>query len=190
MTIKHRLLIILILFGFYSNVTYGLSLKRIALFSAGLASGVVFHEASHSLAIWGTGGYVTQFNFSSVYYNYPAGLSQEEFNSKKRIVSLAGYTGQGIASEIILQNDTWHENDFALGWMTLGILNNLMNPIQYYLYDVKEMDLGFYEDAGGNPLIPAIFMLAHSGYSIYRIFYKTDIPLYITHNTIGLKFKF
>lgn len=190
MNLKYRLLIPLILVGVYSNLTYGFDIKRIAMFGAGFASGIVWHEASHAAAIWSMGGYVDQFNFTSVEGHYKSGLSQSEYDAKNRFVSLAGYAGQGIASEIILQNEDWHDNDYALGWMFLGILNNLWNPIQYYALDIKDMDLGYYENAGGNPLIPSIFMVAHASYSFYRIFYKTEIPLHITHNTIGLKFKF
>jgi len=190
MNLKYHFLMSLILIGFCSNPTYGLNMKRIAMFGAGFASGVVWHEASHAASIVALGGSVDQFNFTSVRGHFPSNLSQSEYESKMRIVSLAGYMGQGIASEIILQNKNWHDNDYLLGWMCMGIINNFLNPIQYYAFDQRDMDLGTYANAGGDPAIPAVLMLAHSGYSLYRIFNKTDIPLYITHNTIGLKFKF
>jgi len=188
---RRKTIIVAVMWGtlFYSQL-FAVELKNVAEFGAGFATGIVWHEFSHAVAVVATGGTVDQFNFSSVYYHYDEGLSVDQYNSRIRVTSLAGYVGQGLASEVILQHEKLHSNDFALGWLFLGVLNNLHNPIRYFLFDDPEMDLGFYEAAGGNPVIPSLFMVAHSSYILYRLFSKTDIPLYITHNTLGLQFDF
>lgn len=159
-----------------------------AMFGLGFASGTVFHEFGHASAAWATGAEVLEFNFQSVKYRYPK--EAQNTNSKIQFVSLSGYGVHTLATELIIRNKKWHENDFALGWMSLGILVNISNPIRYYIFGQKRNDLGFYEKAGGDPLYPAVFMVTYSLFSIYRIMVDTDIPVHINNNTIGLNLKF
>jgi hypothetical protein len=186
--VRLRSFLVSILFCLISTYSYGLDLKNVAMFGLGFASGTIFHEAGHAAAFWSQGGKVTAINFQSVYGKFDT--NDPNLNRKRQITSLAGYTAQSLATEVIFQNKNWHKNNYALGWMSLGIFVNSSNPIRYYIFGQTDNDLGFYEKAGGDPLIPALLMIAHSGFTLYRIFSDTDIPAYLGNNTLGFNFKF
>ena len=86
------------------------------------ASETIFHEAGHAASIWSQGGKVTAINFQSIDGKFDA--NDPNLNRKRQITSLAGYAAQTLATEVILQNKNWHENDYTLGWMGLGIFVN------------------------------------------------------------------
>lgn len=157
------------------------------MFGLGFASGTVFHEIGHASAGWLQGGDVNSINFQSTNVEFK---NTNNLNRKIQFTSLGGYVAQSLATEVILQNKNWHKNDYALGWMSLGLFVNLSNPIRYYVFGQNDNDLGHYKKAGGNPLIPALFMIAHSGFTLYRIYSDTDIPVYLSSNTVGFKLKF
>jgi hypothetical protein len=186
---RKKLLIIFCLTCFQSPLL-SLKLDNLAMFGAGVASGIVSHEASHAIALVALGGSVDQFNFTSVRGHFPSNLSQSEYESKMRIFTLSGYLTQGLISEAILQNESWHENDFAIGWMSIGIFNNLNNVYLYYIKNDRDHDLGYYEKNGGNPAIPAMVMVAHSAFVLYRIFSNTEIPDHFIGRTLGVQIKF
>ena len=167
--------------------SFALDLNNVALFGLGFASGTVFHEIGHATTALAQGGEVTAIHFqsTSVYFNNTTNLSQ-----KLQLVSLGGYAAQSLATEIILQNKNWHDNAYAIGWMSLGLLVNVSNPIRYYVFGEHDNDLGSYRNAGGDPLIPALFMVTHAGFTLYRIFSDTDIPVYLGNNTFGFNVKF
>jgi len=182
--------LILGLMLFSASPSYAVDLKNVAMFGLGFASGTVFHEVGHATVGWLQGGEVKSISFSETVVKYDSSLSQDEINKKARFMTLGGYMAQSVATEIILQNKNWHKNDYALGWMSLGVFVNLSNPIRYYIFNQHDNDLGYYEKAGGDPLIPTLFMVAHAGFTIYRIFSDTDIPVHLGNNTLGLTFKF
>jgi hypothetical protein len=72
---------------------YACDLKCVAMFGAGMATGIVWHEVSHTASIEALGGSIDSFNFTSVEGHFHSGKSSSENNSKWRIVSLAVYTG-------------------------------------------------------------------------------------------------
>ncbi|RAP31304.1 hypothetical protein DID76_03065 [Candidatus Marinamargulisbacteria bacterium SCGC AG-414-C22] len=184
---KINSLILLGLMLFSVTPSYATNLKNLAMFGLGFASGTVFHEVGHATTIWAQGGRVKAINFQSTEFEFK---NTRNLNKKLQITALTGYAAQSLASEVILQNKNWHKNDYALGWMTLGIFTNLSNPIRYYVFGQTDNDLGFYKNSGGNPLIPAIFMVAHAGFTLHRVFSDTDIPVYLGNNTFGFNFKF
>lgn len=174
----------LIWMGVSTSVS-ALDLAKVGMFAAGFASGTVFHEVGHAATAIALGGEVRGFYFQGVEVAF-----EDESPGKLRAVALGGYAAHTLATEVILNQKDWHDNDYALGWMSLGILVNLSNPIRYYVFGEKDNDLGIYAKSGGDPAIPATLMVAHAGWTLYRMFNDTDIPLYFTHNTLGLKFEF
>ncbi|MBG91329.1 MAG: hypothetical protein CL521_05885 [Actinobacteria bacterium] len=170
--------------------SYAVNLTNTALFGLGFASGTVFHEVGHASVALLQGGDIVSFQFSKVLVKYDDALSQAEFNQKCRAMVLGGYIAQSLASEVILQNEQWHNNEFALGWMSLGLLVNLSNPIRYYIFNQHNNDLGTYKRMGGDPLLPSMLMLAHAGFTLYRLFSETDVPVYLGQNMIGIRMKF
>ena len=159
------------------------------MFGAGMGTGILVHEASHAGTALSLGMGIDKIGFTSVYINFK-GLEREEINSKMRKVSLAGYLAQGLVSEFILQNKQWHTNDFSIGLMSLGVLNNLNNVYLYYYKKDKEIDLALYKKYGGNPLIPALIMVTHSTLVLYRMFSNTEMPNHFIGNTLGIQVKF
>lgn len=156
--------------GLTSEMSYSADVGGIALFGGGIVTGIYFHEAGHATVAIMNGCSVDEIGFQYTNVRCPDPSSE-----KNRQISLGGYAFQGMASEVIIQNKDWHQNDFALGWMFMGIYNNLSNPIRYYVFDQIDNDLGGYAKAGGNPAIPSVLMVAHSIYSFYRIFHDPDI---------------
>ena len=162
-------------------------LENVSMFGLGFASGTVFHEVGHATSILAQGGEVQAIKFQSVTAKFK---NTPDLGRKLRVSSLSGYLAQSLATEVILQNKHWHKNDYALGWMSLGIFVNLSNPIRYYVFGQHNNDLGSYKKAGGDPLMPALLMVAHAGFSLYRIFSNTSIPSYLGNNTFGISLKF
>lgn len=169
-----------------SSSVQALDLGKLGMFGVGVFSGILFHEIGHATAVVVQGGTIDSFSWN--YVN--ATMYQPNAKEKAGTMALGGYIAQTIASETILQNKDWHKSDFALGWMLMGIYVNISNPVRYYIFGETDNDLGVYARTGGNPVIPALFMVAYSGFSLYRIFNDTDIPLYITNDMIGLSMKF
>lgn len=167
----------------------GLELGNLAMFGTGLGTGIALHETGHAVTAMSLGMKVKKFRFTRVDLDF-SDIPKEERSSKMRVVSLAGYVTQGIASEIILQNKKWHTNDFAIGIMSLGVLNNLNNVYLYYIKKDYDNDLGIYKYNGGDPLIPSIIMVAHSTLVLYRMFSNTEIPNHFIGNTLGMQIKF
>jgi|GEM_PF-5322834 len=172
----------------YSSI-YGVDLVKLGMFGAGFAAGTVFHELGHAATGIAQGGSLEAFEFQGVGVDF-GNIGADEKAAKMRIFALGGYAAQSLATEVIINQKDWHHNDFALGWMSLGIVVNLSNPIRYYVFGQKDNDLGLYEKNGGNPAIPAALMVAHAGWTLYRIFNDTDIPLYIVNDALGITLKF
>ena len=169
---------------FLSIKNHAFNLENVAMFGIGVASGTVFHELGHAASIWVQGGQVVEFNFQSVYGEFKT--NDPNVLQKQQRVSLSGYLAQSLATEFILSQSQWHNNDFAIGWMSLGIFVNLSNPIRYYVFGQKDNDLGIYESFGGDPFIPALMMAAHAALTFYRLFNDTDIPVYFGTNIVGV----
>ena len=164
-------------------------LNDLGMFGLGFATGTVFHELGHATAILAQGGTVTEIRFQSIsgYFN---DTDREVLGYKHSVVSLGGYISQTIATEVILQNKDWHQNAFALGWMSLGIFTNITNPFSYYVLGSRQSDLGHYAATGADPLWPALFMVTHATFSLIRIFNQTDIPIYLSQNAFKIELKF
>ena len=193
-----KILLILIMYFITCSAVQAFNFKGAAWFLTGISAGIVAHESAHSLAVISQGGEVIQQNFIGVSYSITGkGSSTKEtradVNRKGRIISLAGYAANALAAEIVYHKQSWHDNDFALGWAFMGLSQNIVAPIAYYVFNDQSFlsaDLRHYRDDGGDPAVLSAFLLGHSFFTLYRVFKKTDIPLHITQNTLGLQFKF
>ena len=185
---RHFLLIISLLLSFSAPVL-ALDLGKAALFSTGWIAGIYCHELGHSTVALIQGATVKSINFSSTDVRY-GDMSPQELDEKIKWLSMGGYLAQSIASEVILQNKNWHENDFALGMMWMGINNNLNNVIAYYVFHATNNDLGVYATRGGDPLVPAILMAGWSSFVLYRIFTDTKIIPYLSNRVLGITIPF
>lgn len=74
--------------------------------------------------------------------------------------------------------------------MGVSVWMNISSLLRYYIFNQKDNDLGAYVAAGGDPTIPALFLLTHAGFTLYRVFNNTDIPVYVTQDMLGLSIKF
>ncbi len=181
---KYSISILLILLLSQASLQ-AIELGKVALFGSGFLLGAIPHELGHAATGLALGGKVEGLYFNRTDVSF-YGKNQDIVDAKIRATLLSGYASQSLVSELILQNKNWHKNDFALGLMTWGIVNNLSNVFQYYALNKTENDLGAYEKYGGNPAIPATLMVAYSAFAIYRIFHDTEITPYIGKNVFGL----
>ena len=163
---------------------------RIGMAGLGFASGIYFHELGHAATTWAVGGEAKEINFTSTSIDLPSNLSTEDRKEKLRMIYLSGYIAQTLATEFVLDTPSLHENDYAIGFMSVGILNNLNNIYSFYIKGNKKMDLGLYENAGGDPAIPAFAMGLYSIVALYRMTYQTPISNHISQKMLGLTFQF
>ena len=160
------------------------TLTNTAVFGTGILSGVAIHEFGHATAFWLQGGSVSEFYVgptkNPLSWGYVKGNFDENdpyLKEEMQWTLIGGFVAQSIATEIVIQNKSLHDNDFALGIMSLGIYVNMVAVIKYWATDQSVVDLDYYRAYGGNVLIPSIIMTIYSLYAIDRIVNQTDIPV-------------
>jgi len=169
----------------WTSSLWALDFGKAGIFGAGILAGTYWHELGH--ASFGAAGGVPVEEI---------GLFETKFQIKDaslehlRALALGGYVFQTVASEVIIENKDWHRNDFALGWLGVSTWMSIANPIEFYLLNDKNSDLGKFEEFGGNPAIPAALMFAHGAWTLYRILNHSGIPTYISNDMLGLSIKF
>ncbi len=178
----------LLLFGWGSFSTYA-DVNNLVSFGLGFATGSACHEIGHASLILAQGGYVTDIGLMYTNGNF-SDKDTHVLDYKKSVVSLGGYIAESLATEVILQTESLHKNDFALGWMYMGIYCNISNPFFYYVLGSKKNDLGYYASTGADPLIPSLLMVGYGIYALQRAISSNDISDRMSRNIFNLKFDF
>lgn len=148
-------------------------------FALGVGSGYVIHEAAHQAVAEVNGTpFKWQKGFGSTWVT-----SNNTSDSERYELASAGLGSQVLSSEIILNTKKIpKDSEYVIGILTFNVLNALlyvvsdgiMNPNDNY-GDIEMMD-----KAGLDREYVNTFLIVHSLFTIYRAYYKTDIPAYMT----------
>lgn len=155
-------------------------------FAAGIGGGYIIHELSHQAMADLTHTNLKWDNGFGNNWTIP-----KDTNKKQRVfIGGAGLASQIISTEIILNTKIKKSNEYVLGILTFNILNAVLYPI---LDERDNSEIGFgdvemMDKAGLDKDYVTAFIVAHSLYSIYRIYYKTDIPIFLAISKNEVKF--
>ncbi len=155
-------------------------------FALGVGSGYVIHEAAHQAVAEVNGTpFKWKKGFGSTWVT-----SNNTSDSERYELASAGLGSQILSSEIILNSKSIpKDSEYVIGILTFNVLNALlyvvsdgvMNPHDNY-GDIEMMD-----KAGLDRDYVGTFLVVHSLYTIYRAYYKTDIPAYMTMSKNEIK---
>lgn len=148
-------------------------------FALGVGSGYVIHEASHQIVAEVNGTpFKWQNGFGSTWVTSNKTSDRERYE-----LGSAGLVSQVLSTEIILNTKKIpKDNDYVIGMLTFNIVNALLYVVSDGILspDDNYGDIEMMDKAGLNKDYVSAFLVVHSLYSIYRAYYKTDIPVYLT----------
>ena len=155
-------------------------------FALGLGSGYVIHEASHQIVAEVNGtSFKWQNGFGSTWVT-----SNKTSNSERYELGSAGLVSQVLSTEVILNTKKIpKDNDYVIGMLTFNIVNALLYVVSDGILNPDDNygDIEMMDKAGLKKEYVSAFLVVHSLYSIYRAYYKTDIPVYLTMSKNEIK---
>jgi hypothetical protein len=156
-------------------------------FTAGVMSGLAFHELGHHA--------VAKAEGIDIDWADDSWWVDSASDSQYRNISIAGFGAQILSTEVILRSESIPKgNSYVLGWLTFNILNQIAYPLRNELSSDGFGDLGTYEKYGGNVEVLEAGLIAHAIWSWYRLKNNPDTPIFIRATSdevrIGLGWKF
>jgi len=146
--------------------------KKTGGFTAGVASGFVFHELGHYA--------MAQAEGVDIHWLGDSWWVPEASASEHRNISAAGFGAQVLSTEVILRTDRIpKDNSYVLGWLAYNIANQILYPLRNEFSPNGHGDLATYEKYGGNVEVLEIGLVAHAIWSFYRLKNNPDTPFYI-----------
>ncbi len=155
-------------------------------FALGVSSGYVIHEAAHQAVA----------DVNGMPFKWKAGSggtwvsSTNTTDSERYELASAGLGSQVLSTEIILNTkDIPKDNEYVIGMLTFNVVNALIYVVTdgiMYPND-NHGDIEVMDKAGLDKDYVSTFLVVHSLYTIYRGYYKTDIPVYMTMSKNELK---
>ncbi len=155
-------------------------------FALGVGSGYVIHEAAHQAVAEVNGTpFKWQKGFGSTWVT-----SNKTSDSERYELASAGLGSQVLSTEIILNTkDIPKDNEYVIGILTFNVVNALIYVVSdgiMYPND-NHGDIEVMDKAGLDRDYVNTFLIVHSLYTIYRAYYKTDIPVYMTMSKNEIK---
>ena len=180
-TITEIILCANIIFVFSINV-YAFDYLK---FAAGVGTGYIIHELSHQAV-----ADIVHTDLSWVGFGNNWIISNDTSKEKRVSIAGAGLASQIISTEILLNSKIEKSNEYVIGILAFNIINALAYPIMDKRDNSKigNGDIEMMDKAGLDKDYVTAFLVAHSLYSIYRIYHKTDIPVYFTMSRKEIKF--
>ncbi|MFZ3091635.1 MAG: hypothetical protein WA240_13570 [Nitrospirota bacterium] len=177
------LLLFLTLLFFSSQPAYAFDYLKFAL---GIGSGYVIHEAAHQA--------VADINGTPFKWKAGSGgtwvSSSNTTDSERYELASAGLGSQILSSEIILNSKSIpKDSEYVIGMLTFNVVNALIYVVSdgiMYPND-NHGDIEVMDKAGLDKDYVSTFLIVHSLYTIYRAYYKTDIPAYMTMSKNEIK---
>lgn len=155
-------------------------------FALGVGSGYVIHEASHQIVAEVNG---TPFKWKNGFGSTWV-TSNKTSDSERYELASAGLGSQVLSTEIILNTkDIPKDNEYVIGILTFNVLNALLYVVSDGVISPHDNygDIEMMDKAGLDRDYVGTFLVVHSLYTIYRAYYKTDIPVYLTMNKNEIK---
>ncbi|MEK6679056.1 MAG: hypothetical protein AABY39_06540 [Nitrospirota bacterium] len=155
-------------------------------FTLGVGSGYVIHEAAHQA--------VADINGTPFKWKAGTGgtwVSSSNTTDRERYeLASAGLASQVLSSEIILNTKSIpKDNEYVIGMLTFNVVNALIYVVDDGILNSNDNhgDIEIMDKAGLNRDYVNTFLIVHSLYTIYRGYYKTDIPVYMTMSKNEIK---
>ncbi|MFZ3064519.1 MAG: hypothetical protein WA277_04445 [Nitrospirota bacterium] len=155
-------------------------------FALGVGSGYVIHETAHQAVA----------DVNGMPFKWKAGSggtwvsSTNTTDSERYELASAGLGSQVLSTEIILNTkDIPKDNEYVIGMLTFNVVNALIYvATDGILYsDDNHGDIEIMDRAGLDKDYVNTFLIVHSLYTIYRGYYKTSIPVYMTMSKNEIK---
>ena len=111
-------------------------------------------------------------------------------DSERYELASAGLGSQVLSTEIILNTkDIPKDNEYVIGMLTFNVVNALIYvATDGILYsNDNHGDIEIMDKAGLDKDYVNTFLIVHSLYTIYRGYYKTSIPVYMTMSKNEIK---
>ena len=170
---------------------------EIGKFTLGIFSSIAVHELGHATAVEAAGGHVNKIELyqngllSGATYYDPAPHSKGE----NQLIFASGLLATSATTEVIIQNESLHDNSFAQGMLAANLLSNVSYVYNFYTKRIGENgwqgnDIDFYEGYGGNANLLNALLIAHTAFSIYRVNHDTNIVPFVKRNLFGISFEF
>ena len=146
-------------------------------FALGIGSGYVIHEVAHQA--------VAEINDTPFRWKNGFGsrwiTSNSASNREKRELASAGLGSQVLSTEIILNTKIPKENEYVIGILAFNVVNALMYVVSDGIMNPDDNygDIEMMDKAGLDRDYVGTFLVAHSLFALYRIYYKTNIPAYL-----------
>ena len=170
---------------------------EIGEFTLGVFSSIAVHELGHATSVVATGGHVNKIELyqngllSGTTYYDPAPHSKGE----NQLIFASGLLATSATTEVIIQNESLHDNSFAQGMLAANLFTNISYVYNFYSKRIGENgwqgnDIDVYESYGGNANLLNALLIAHTAFSIYRINHDTKIIPFVKRNLFGISFEF
>ncbi len=155
-------------------------------FALGVGSGYVIHEAAHQAVAEVNGTpFKWQKGFGSTWVT-----SNNTSNSERYELASAGLASQVLSTEIILNTkDIPKDNEYVIGLLAFNVINALLYAVDDGILHPNDNygDIEMMDKAGLDRDYVISFLVVHSLYTVYRVYYKTDIPVYMSMNKNEIK---
>ncbi|MBI3354178.1 MAG: hypothetical protein HY034_04750 [Nitrospirae bacterium] len=155
-------------------------------FALGVGSGYVIHEASHQAVAEVNGTpFKWKKGFGSTWVT-----SNNTSESERYELASAGLGSQVLSSEIILNSKSIpKDSEYVIGILTFNVVNALLYVVSDGIMKPHDNygDIEMMDKAGLDRDYVCTFLVVHSLYTIYRAYYKTDIPAYMTMSKNEIK---
>ncbi len=177
------LLVLSCIISFSSDEVFAFDYLKFAL---GVGSGYVIHEAAHQ-AVADVNG--TPFKWKNGFGSTWV-TSNNTSDSERYELASAGLGSQVLSTEIILNTkDIPKDSEYVIGILTFNVLNALLYVVSDSVISPHDNygDIEMMDKAGLDRDYVGTFLVVHSLYTIYRVYYKTDIPVYLTMNKNEIK---
>ncbi|MBI5182038.1 MAG: hypothetical protein HZA06_03885 [Nitrospirae bacterium] len=155
-------------------------------FALGVGSGYVIHEAAHQVVAEVNGTpFKWQKGFGSTWVT-----STNTSDSERVELASAGLGSQVLSTEVILNiKDIPKDDEYVIGILTFNVLNAILYVISDGIINPNDNygDIEMMDKAGLDREYVNTFLIVHSLFTIYRAYYKTDIPVYMTMSKNEIK---
>jgi hypothetical protein len=154
-------------------------LGRAAGVAAGIFADIYVHEAGHALAADASGATDIHIHVPGPQCKLLCGQTTWAPQSAvspawHQAIDVAGFAASNLAAEALLRRDGSARSAFGQGFIATNLYSNVAHVVTYYTRVVgrngyRGNDIDGYEQAGGNPHVLAVGMLAYSAWTLHRM---------------------
>ncbi len=183
--IKLLTMVVVLSFLFLSSTSTAFAFDYLK-FALGVGSGYVIHEAAHQAVAEVNG---TPFKWKNGFGSAWV-ISNNTSDRERYELASAGLVSQVLSTEIILNTKYIpKDNEYVIGMLAFNIVNALLYVVSDGILNPDDNygDIEMMDKAGLKREYVSAFLVVHSLYSIYRVYYKTDIPVYLSMSKNEIK---